>query len=520
VSTSYQHDKASEEAPVIDSHLPNIITLEPSHWPVREYLEVTVLIGAVTLAAWLGPLDYRAFGDIYLLSVIVLCLRVGRWPIVYAAILSAFAWNYFIVPPRMSFSVLDLKDGVFLGTYCAVALIAGQLTARIRSQQRNEHEREQRAMALLHLSQALSAAMSFDDGVNAALRQADSIFSAKTTLLLPNARGELHPHPASSLILDDESRLLIQNEWNARPEDKKEERGALKRKAMNLVIRRASTKLGVFSIGWTEPVRITIEQRRLIEAFSAQLSLWVEREQLRTASERQTLLEESDRLHRTLLDSVSHELKTPIAVLSSAAEGLSGEKGKRREVLVHEIRTATQRLSHLVANLLNQTRLESGAVKARLDWCDARDLVVAARKAVGDSLSGRPFSISIPEDMPLFMADAVLMEQVIGNLLLNVVHHTPPGSEISVCANVDAKQVSLAVCDRGPGVAPELKDFLFQKFQRGSQARPGGLGLGLSIVKGLMLAQGGDVVADDNPGGGARFTLYLPHAVHETVPVE
>ena len=265
---------------------------------------------------------------------------------------------------------------------------------------------------------------------------------------------------------------------------------------------------------------LTPEQRELVEGFAAQIALLVEREQLRAASEREKFFAESDRLHRTLLDSVSHELKTPLSVLRSAGEKLDTDDVKKRAGLATEIRTATSRLDHLVANLLDQTRLESGGIRPQLDWCDARDIINAARRAAGETLAGRALKTEIPDDLPLFLADAPLMEQVIANLLLNAALHTPPGSPIFIVAGLEhhPARVFIRISDRGPGIPPELRANLFQKFSRGHAARAGGLGLGLSIVRGFMLAQGGEVVAGDNPEGGASFTVYLPYSSHGCVP--
>lgn len=492
------------------------------YWAVEEYLEVTVVIAAVTLVAWFIPIDYRIFGDIYLLTVIVLCLRVGRWPIFFAAVLSAVAWNFVIVPPRMSFSAIDLKDGLFLGTYFVVALIAGQLTARIRAQHRREREREQRATALYHLTQAMSAASSLDEGVEAALRQADAMLGARTALWLPDARGRLRPHPAGSLNLDAGCRAAAEAVWSGEERRGVERRRTVWVRELHLPLARVQERLGVFSIGWDRTVRLAPRRVELLEAYSVQIGLLVEREQLRSASAREKLLEESERLHRTLLDSVSHELRTPLAVLRTAAENITRAEGERRAVLGREMRTAIQRLDRLVANLLNQTRLESGALKPRPDWCDARDIIGAARRLAGESLTGCAIQVSVPPDMPLFLADAALMEHVLVNLLLNAAHHGPAGGPIAIEAGLvsDGGRVFIAVSDRGPGIAPERRATLFQKFQRGDNARAGGLGLGLSIVQGLMQAQGGAVEVSDNTGGGARFSLYLPHQVHETVPNE
>jgi two-component system sensor histidine kinase KdpD len=181
-----------------------------------------------------------------------------------------------------------------------------------------------------------------------------------------------------------------------------------------------------------------------------------------------------------------------------------------------------RRLHRLVDNLLDQTRLESGALRPHLDWCDAHDLVNAALAGIRDSLDGHPLEIAVPADMPLFRADGALMEQVVANLLLNAALHTPAGTPIMLATGFEPahRRIFIAVADRGPGLPAGLRERLFLKFQRGDAARAGGLGLGLAIVRGLVGAHGGEIVAAENPGGGAVFTVYLPHTPHGNVPTE
>ena len=285
---------------------------------------------------------------------------------------------------------------------------------------------------------------------------------------------------------------------------------------------REDVALGVLVIGVRPEMTLTLAQRDLAESFAAQLALVVEREQLRAAGDREKLLAESEKLHRALLDGVSHELKTPLAVLSAAAESMALADSPTRDRLAGEIGTATRRLHRLVNNLLDQTRLESGALKPKLDWCDAHDLVNAAVDGMRDSLAGHPFDQSIPDEMPLFRADFALMEQVIGNLLLNAAFHTPDETPIFLAAGIEEgkQRVFFTVADRGPGLPEAMRERLFKKFQRGDEARAGGLGLGLSIIRGFVVAQGGEVVAGQNPGGGAVFTVYLPYTPHGEVPSE
>jgi two-component system, OmpR family, sensor histidine kinase KdpD len=491
----------------------------------HEYGEVAAVIAAVTFASWFITrlTGYQAIGMIYLLTVILLSLRVGRGPMFVAGALSALTWNFLFIPPLFTFYISRIEDGIMCVTYFVVAVIAGQLTARIRAQERHERLREERATALFNLTRALSAARTLDDGVFAALRQADAIFAAKTALLLGDESGDgLAPHFAGSFTLTEKERSVADWAWRNRKNAGRFTDTLPMAEGFHAPLLREDKALGVFVLRVASDVALTLAQRDLAEGFAAQLALLVEREQLRTAGEREKLLAESEKLHRTLLDSVSHELKTPLAVLGGAAESLPADDTTPVGRAAREIRTATRRLNQLVSNLLDQTRLESGTLRPRLDWCDAHDVINSALDGARDALADHPFEMDVSDDMPLFRADAALMEQVIANLLLNAALHTPGGTPIFLAAGVDhaKEQVFFTVADRGPGFPAEMRERLFQKFQRGDAARAGGLGLGLSIIRGFAVAQGGEVVAGENPGGGAVFTVYLPYEPHGKVPTE
>jgi two-component system sensor histidine kinase KdpD len=493
--------------------------------PGREYLEVAITIAAVTAISWFVTkfTGYQAIGMIYLLVVIILSLRVGRGPMFVAGALSSLLWNFLFIPPLFTFYISRVEDGILCGTYFVVAVIAGQLTARIRAQQRHERLREERATALFHLTRALSGARTLDDGVFAALRQADTLFSATTALLLGDDTGiGLTPHFSGSFTITEKEQSVADWVWRNRKKAGRFTDTLPAAEGFHVPLLREDRAVGVLVVRVPAEATLTLAQRDLLEGFAAQLALLVEREQLRAAGEREKLLAESEKLHRTLLDSVSHELKTPLAVLGASAETLPTDVATPVGQAAQEIRTATRRLNRLVSNLLDQTRLESGLLKPKLDWCDGNDVVNAALDGVREALAEHPFDQAVADDMPLFRADAALMEQVIANLLLNAALHTPSGTPIFLAAGVDhaRERVFFTVADRGPGLPPEMRERLFQKFQRGDAARAGGLGLGLSIIRGFAAAQGGEIVAGENPGGGSVFTVYLPYTPHTAVPNE
>jgi two-component system sensor histidine kinase KdpD len=271
---------------------------------------------------------------------------------------------------------------------------------------------------------------------------------------------------------------------------------------------------GVLSLRFRDPAELDSAQRDLLDAFVRQIALVLDRQRLRATVQEAKLLAESERLSKALLNSISHELRTPIAAIASASSGLAEladqDKPELRRALTGEIRTAATRLNRLVGNLLDMTRLESGHMKLRLEWCDLADLVGVALRQLERELARHPVTNNLPRDLPLVKIDFVLMEQVLVNLLLNAALHTPPGTRVQISAEAGPQEIALTVADNGPGLPPESLPHLFDKFYRAPGAAAGGSGLGLSIVKGFVDAHGGQVSAQNRPGGGAEFTVRLP----------
>jgi len=498
-------------------------------WPTvasaKEYLIALGSIFVITAFGWLLPPDYYlAVGLVYLLAVILLSLWVGRWPILAAGVLSALTWDYLFIPPRFTFYISKAEDYILFGTYFVVALVSGQFTARIRAQSRNERMREEHATALLQLTRVLASAKSLDDAVFAALRQVDELFGAQAALEFLDESGEmLKAHFAGSYALNEKERAVAEWAFHNRRNAGHFTDTLPTSEGYYVPLLRDDKAIGVLGIKVLNGKTLTLAQRDLLDAFARQLALVIEREHLRAASERERILVESAKLHHALLESVSHELRTPLAVISSVTENLPNADKLLRGLLIAEQQMALHRLNRLVGSLLDQIRLEEGGVlKPIFDWCDATDLVRAAVVNTRDALEDHPLEIAIQEDMPSLWSDFALTEQALTNLLLNAAHHTPFGTPVSIKVGIenDGKSVFLTVADRGPGFPREFREQLFKKFTRGPNAPTGGLGLGLSIVRGFITAQGGEVILGDNPGGGARITLHLPHVISNNPPPE
>ena len=227
------------------------------------------------------------------------------------------------------------------------------------------------------------------------------------------------------------------------------------------------------------------------------------------------LAQESERLRKTLLDCVSHELKTPLAAIGAASQELSRlapniQDPQMLKDLASEIRDGSRRLNRVVDNLLDMNRLESGVIRPKREWCDVRELLESAVDIERESIHGRDIRLDVPEEIPLALVDHTLIEQAVAKLLANAGSHTPARLPIEIDAEYTNDLLFISVSDRGPGIPIEATDRLFEKFYRGDNRKTGGLGLGLSIARGLIEAHGGRLTAENRDGGGARFTIRLP----------
>jgi two-component system sensor histidine kinase KdpD len=279
---------------------------------------------------------------------------------------------------------------------------------------------------------------------------------------------------------------------------------------------------GVLSLHFHDATLLSPAQRDLLDAFIRQIALVFDRERLRDAETQAKFLAESERMGTMLLNSVSHELRTPLAAISSVASGLrtAGDLNSAQQSLTVELDEATRRLNRLVRNLLDLSRLEAGHLRMNTDWHDLRDLLRSAMQNLGQSLGRHELKTVVPGDFPPVKLDAILTEQILVNLLGNAAVHTPPGTKVEFSARTEADQLVLRVADNGPGLPPGDTARWFDRFQRGPDAVAGGTGIGLSLVKGFVEAQGGSVSAENLSTGGALFTVKLPLTKLPPVPEE
>jgi two-component system sensor histidine kinase KdpD len=491
---------------------------KPREWRLptqTAWKQYGIAIGTIAAVALLNVLIDPGFnaprvpGLIFLLTVVLLALFLGRGPVLLAGAASALVWNYFFLPPRHTLTITSAEDGILFGLYFAVAIVLGQLVARIRAQELGERHREERATALYQLSRELSQAGTRDEVVWQLTAEVNRIFNAPSAVLLPDSRG-LNAHPDSLLPLTEKELSVADWAFQHRQAAGKSTNNLPGADALHLPLATERAVLGVLSI--TLPGQtLTLSQRDLLEAYARQAALVLDRIALRAASEQSKLVAESERLSNALLNSISHELRTPLAAITTATNSLVESKDEQlQRVMVGEIQEAAARLNRLVGNLLDVTRLESGHVQAKLEWHDLGDVIQTTVRSLERELSGRNVKVEIEEKLPLARLDFTLMQQALSNLLLNAVMHTPPGTTISVQARKEGDDLIVRVGDYGPGLPPELLPRVFEKFVRATNAPTGGSGLGLAIVKGFVEANGGRITAENKLSGGALFTIRLP----------
>src|SRR5580704_2207244 len=451
---------------------------------------------------------------IFILAVVLVGVRLGRGPAALAAVLNVCAFDFFFVPPRLSFAVSDVQYLLTFFIMLAVGLITGQLTAGLRFQARVASHREERAGSLYEFARDLSGAVQVEQVVKISDESIQRTFRANAALLLPDASGRLIATMSNTVGLAVE---IGTAQWAF---DRGQPAGSgtdtLPGSEVLYIPLRAPTKArGVLAVKAHNRRMLRIpEQRQLLDTFAALIAIALERVHYVGIAQDALLKMESERLRNSLLAALSHDLRTPLTVLGGLAESLALTAPKlssQQLETAQAIQDEARRMSTLVSNLLDMARIESGEVKLNLQWQPLEEVVGAALEAARGMLQRHSIAVQLPRDLPLVKLDAVLIERVLVNLLENISKYTPPGSTATLSAQVIGDQLSVAVADNGPGLPAGREEAVFQKFTRGErESSTPGVGLGLSICRAIIESHHGKISAAQRPGGGAIFTFTLP----------
>ncbi len=493
--------------------------IKPVSFPVlssriNHYVLSVIIVGVTALLCI--PLSntesYHVVSYILLFVVSVLATFMGIGPVLLVATLSALVWNFFFIPPHYTFHIDKTEDILMFGMFFIIALVNGVLTTRVRRQEQLAREREERTNALFQLTKGLSKAADIDEVLSVAFEAIKVYFTIDSFFVLQDGDNILNPTGR----LQKEKRLT-QKEYEIADLVFRNTRKAGKFTDISpdeayTFYPLPGTRLspGVVAVKLDEA--FSGDKEALWDTFLTQIANALEREFLGELAQKARFLNESDKLYKTLFNSISHELRIPVATILGSADTLLSTQHPEniRSALYEEIFTASLRLNRLIENLLNMSRLESGRISVRLDWYDMNDLVNKVSDDLKDDLKNFNFSVSIPDDMPMVKFDFGLMEQVLYNLLFNACEYAPAFTNIRLNIQYENNEMIIGIMDRGPGFPKEALKNVFKKFFRVDGSKPGGLGLGLSIVKGFIDAHKGLITVENRKNGGAKFTIRIP----------
>jgi two-component system, OmpR family, sensor histidine kinase KdpD len=468
---------------------------------------------SLALRSHLAPVNLAM---VYLLGVVGIAMRCRRGVAVAASFLSVAAFDFFCVPPYLTFVVADTEYLVTFAGMLVVALVVSTQTDRIRRHAIQAEEREARTQALYRLSRSLAGETRVFEAARAAATIAEEVFHTQVVIFLADD-GKLSFHRRTSDQLPVPTAEESTAQW-AFDHNQKTGRGMQTlpgATAFYVPLHGTRETFGVMAVLPDAAGRVfSQEQQSLLEIFANQTALAIERTITHKAAEDTRLTMETEQMRSSLLSAVSHDLRTPLASITGAASTLRAQWEKLpaeiRQELLESISEEAERLSRLVGNLLDITRFESGAVKLRRDLFPLEEIVGAALQRLETKLEGRAVTTVLPEDLPPVYGDDVLLGQVVLNLVENTLKYTPAGTPIELAAEAAGDAIVLEVRDRGPGVVPGEEQHIFEKFYRGTSKGARGAGLGLAICRAIVQAHRGEIEALNRAGGGAVFRIRLP----------
>lgn len=470
------------------------------------------VVSACTGLAWVLPRggDLPLVLPVYVLGVALVAHRWGQGMGGIATILSLLLYDFLGDTPRFVRVAEGWPDLLFfLGLLLAAQLGVG-LVRRLRHQAREVQRREIHTASLYLLGRALAQDRTPEAVAATAAQHLNRVFKVKAWLLFPEEEGwSAHPEPLDAPVPPPRE-LLPKLDVGARIGDPLEPLPV--GDAFCLSLSGTDRSEGVLRVLPTSPEGLPWETWELLKAFAVQIALALERIRWLETARRAELDIETERLRNTFLGAISHDLRTPLAAIQGAASSLllpGGMPEATRRDLLAMIQDESERLAHLLGNILDLTRLESGTLRLQKEWQSLEEVVGSALGRFERHGGRTPVRVSLPPDLPLVPLDAALMEQALLNLLTNAQRHAPQG-ETDLRAWTGPGQVWLEVADRGPGIPAAFRERIFDKFFRLPESGPGGVGLGLAICRAIVLAHGGTIEAADREGGGTSFRLCLP----------
>ena len=488
------------------------------HSPLGRYMLAFSLVFLATLLGVFirGELEPTNLVMLYLVSTVISAVFLGRGPSLFTAVTGVLAFDFFLVPPYLTFAVSDTQYVITFVALFVISLLISSLTARVREQAEAAMLRERQTSALYDLSRDLTSATDLAQVTNIIISQIGQAFGREVAIFLPEGE-QVHIFATSSNYHPDENELAVAT-W-AYQHNQPAGRGTDTLPAASLrchPLKTANGIVGVLGIHSKDKANfLTSEQRLTLAAFANQSALAIERASLAEQAQQAELLQATEKLQTALLNSISHDLRTPLVSITGALTSLDEQSDslndENRKSLLITAREEADRLNRLVGNLLSMTRIESGALKLHLEPGDIQDVVGTALEQLNQRIANHKVQVEVPADFPLVSMDFTLMVQVLVNVLENAVKYSPRDSLIEVSADLADERVRLQIADRGVGIPSEDLSRIFDKFYRVQRPESvSGTGLGLSISKGIIEIHKGQICACIRDGGGTIITIELP----------
>ncbi len=491
------------------------------------YIWALVVTVASTGLAYLmfGRFELANLIMVFLLGVVFIATRFGRGPSIFASFLGVALFDFFFVAPYFSFSVSDSQYLVTFMAMLTVGILISNLMANVRSQAKVAGHRERRAAVLYAMSRDMTASQSEEEIVCAAVHHLYTEFGSRNVILFPDANGRIiYPTgralPESLYAADLSVAQWVMDHNEIAGQGTHTLPGA---EAVYFPLSNKETMLGVLVLLPVNLRRIFLpEQQKLLETFLGQIAQAITRVRLTEQARKAQLEMEAERLRNSLLSSISHDLRTPLATIIGSASALVEEdnalKSEDKLELSRAIYDEGLRMASLVNNILDMARLDAGAIELNKQWYPLEEIIGTVLTRLQKRLAGRLVTVKLPPGIPMIYVDAMMIEQVLINLLENVLRYTPTLSPVEIMAKASASTVEISVADRGPGIPAGCEKKLFEKFYRvHHEAAQSGVGLGLSICKAIIVAHGGSIQAQNRPTGGAVFSFIIPQ--DKTPPV-
>ncbi len=488
------------------------------HRPLGRYLLSLALVAFSTILGLLvrGDLEPTNLVMLYLATVVISAIFLGRGPSLLAAVAGVLAFDFFLVPPYLTLAVSDTQYIITFVVLLIVSLVISTLTAQGREQAEAAIRRESQTSSLYDLGRDLTSATDLTDVLRIIISHIGQAFGREVAIFLPE-NGHLRLFSNSADYQPDENELAVAA-W-AYEYDQPAGRGTDTLPAASIRCQPLRTSNGLVGVLGVRPKEtgnfLTTEQRQTLAAFTNQAALAIERATLAEQAQRAELLQATEKLQTALLNSISHDLRTPLVSITGALTSLDEQSRslneENRKSLILTAREEADRLNRLVGNLLSMTRIESGAIKLHLEPGDIQDVVGTALEQLGKRVANHQVQANIPTDYPLVPMDFTLMVQVLVNVLENAVKYSPENSLIEISADLLDGKARLQIADRGVGVPPDDLVRIFDKFYRVQRPESvSGTGLGLSISKGIIEIHHGTIYANVRDGGGTVVTIELP----------